>query len=133
MIKNDWNVKMVEERMEEAVRTLKRVRVPGLKPKGYFNAWPEIVYTAWELEMQEKLPLRLGSPPADQISRMEEVLGWLWWLDVDERNLVWLRAGGVRWKVICYKIGYCRETMRTKHKIALTKICVRLNALNSHP
>ena len=77
--------------------------------------------------MQEKRPIRLGPPAAAQISRMEEVLGWLWWLEADERNLVWLRAQGVRWKVICYSLGYSRETLRTKHKIALTKICTRLN------
>ena len=123
-----FTTESVEERFEEAARTLKRLSIPRLKPQGYFNGWPDIIYTTWELEMQDKLPLRLGPPPADQISRMEEALGWLWWLEPDERNLVWMRAGGVRWKVICYRIGYSRETMRTKHKIALTRISARLNA-----
>ncbi len=128
MSKEEWNITMVEERFEEAVQTLKRVPVPGAKPRAYFNGWPDMIYTSWELQSQEKLPIRLGPPNATQITQMEEALGWLWWLEPNERNLVWMRAGGVRWKVICYSIGYSRETMRTKHKIALTKICTRLNA-----
>jgi hypothetical protein len=79
------------------------------------------------MEIQAKLPIRIGPPPTDKISRMEEALAWLCWLEPDERNLVWMRADGVRWKVICWQIGYSREAMRTKYKIALTKICKRLN------
>ena len=126
-MENKWTTEMVADRFEEAMQTLKRWQVPGTKPKGYFNAWPEIVYTTWEIEMQDKLSLRLGSPTPDAIDRMHETFQWLWHLEIEERKLIWMRAGRTRWKVICWQLGCDRSTAWRKWVLALTKIAARLN------
>lgn len=127
-MKNDWNKEMVIERFEEAARTLKRWQVPGTKPKGYFNAWPDIVYTTWELEMQDKLPLRLGPPTPDAIDRMHETFGWLWHLDrTDERKVVLMKAEKKRWKAILPVLGCGRTHGWEIYQNALGKIVTKLN------
>ena len=45
-----------------------------------------------------------ASPEA--IDRMDEVLGWLCWLEPEERRLVWLRAEGLPWKRITHRLGH---------------------------
>lgn len=128
-IKNQQYTAMeVADRFEEAVHTLKRVYVPGLKPHSYFSGWPDIVYTTWEILAQETKPLRLGSPPPDQISRMEEVLDWMWLIDTThERQLIWLRAKRIPWKAICRSMGYGRTKLWQDWVMTLTKIADKLN------
>ena len=90
---------------------------------------PRGVGTAPEVRQEEKLPMRMGPPPADALSRMEEVLDWIWWLDdEDERRLVWLRAGRVIWKRICWRLGCGRTKAWQMWTYALLKIVTRLNA-----
>ncbi|MDA0782399.1 MAG: DUF6362 family protein [Proteobacteria bacterium] len=127
---NDWTKEIVIERFEEAVRTLKRWHVPGTKPKGYFVGWPEIVYTAWEREMQDKLPLRRGAPPAGEIDRMDETFRWLCYLDrVDERKVIVMKAEKKRWKTILPVIGCGRTHGWEIYQNALNKIVIKLNRL----
>lgn len=124
----EWTEDMVEDSFKEAARTLKRLYVPGTKPQGYFNAWPDMVYTVWELEAQEKLPLRLGPPDGMAIDRMQETFNWLSWLTrVDERKIIAMRAQGMRWKKITFEIGCSRTHAWAIHKNALIKIVRRLN------
>ncbi len=121
-----WTESMIAERFEEAVRTLRRLEVPHTKPMGYFSTWPPIVYTAWEIMAQEKLPMRLGPPAADAIDRMDETFRWLSWLEVEERNLVWWRAVKKPWKPICGYLGVSRTKAWEMWVMALVKIAHRL-------
>lgn len=105
-----WTVTDVADRFEEAAQTLKRM--PPVKVQGYFNAWPEIVRTVMEQLQADRLPMRLGPPTPDAISRMEETIQWIFWLDdEEERRLIWLRAERVYWKQICWRLG-CGRTPR---------------------
>ena len=122
-----WTAKEVAARYEEAIYTLKRL--PPVKVQGYFNLWPKMKYTEQELWAMEKLPVRLGPPHPRAISRMEQTLEWITWLEVDERKLVWLRAYKVRWKSICVRMGADRTTVWRYYTIALTKIANRLNGM----
>lgn len=126
MAENKWTAKDVADRFEQAIYTLKRL--PPVRVQGYFNLWPAIKYTEREVWEMEKLPMRLGPPSAQSISRMEQTLEWITWLDVEERKLVWLRAYKVRWKSICVRIGVDRSTAWRYWVIALTKIATRLNS-----
>lgn len=127
MTETRWTAKDVADRFEQAIYTLKRL--PPVKVQGYYNLWPAIKYTEREVWEMEKLPMRLGPPTPQAISRMEETLQWIVLLDdVDERKLVWLRAAKVRWKSICYRMGCDRSTAWRKWVIALTKIAARLNS-----
>jgi hypothetical protein len=58
---------------------------------------------------------------------MDEALGWLMWLEPEERRLVWLRAEGVPWKRITHWLGIGRTTAWQRWTAALLKRAVRLN------
>jgi hypothetical protein len=122
-----YTVTDVADRFEEAAQTLHRL--PRVGVQGYFNAMPPVIRTAAEVLQEEKLPMRMGPPSADAISRMEEVLDWIWWLDdEDERRLIWLRAERVIWKRICWRLGCGRTKAWQMWTYALLKIVTRLNA-----
>jgi hypothetical protein len=59
---------------------------------------------------------------------MDEALGWLMWLEPEERRLVWLRAEGLPWKRVTHRLGIGRTTAWQRWTIALLKITTRLNA-----
>ena len=67
-----YTVTDVADRFEQAAQTLHRL--PRVGVQGYFNAMPEVIRTAAETLQEEKLPMRLGPPSAEAISKMEEVL-----------------------------------------------------------
>ena len=122
-----WTVTDVADRFEEAAYTLRRL--PPVKVQGYFNAWPPIVRTVMEQLQADRLPMRAGPPSAGAISRMEETIQWIFWLDdEDERRLVWLKAERVRNKQICYRLGCGRTKVWQMWTFALLKIVTRLNA-----
>lgn len=121
-----YTVTDVADRFEQAAQTLHRL--PRVSVQGYFNAMPEVIRTAAETLQEEKLPMRLGPPSAEAISKMEEVLEWIWWLDdEDERRLVWLRAERVVWKRICWRLGCGRTKAWQMWTYSLLKIVTRLN------
>lgn len=130
MPENSWTADEVANRFEEAARTLRRL--PPVRLQGYYNLWPPIYYTARELWEMEKLPMRLGPPSAAAITRMDEVLPWICWVDVEERHLIWLRANGVRWKAIAVRVGLHPKTAWRHWVIALLKIAAKLEREN-HP
>ena len=120
-----WTPQMVADRLEDAVATLRRL--PPVKVQGYFNLWPNIKYTEMEVLRMDKRPVRLCALP-DAIDRLEETMGWMAWLDAEERKLVWKRAARVRWKTLCWELGSDRTTLWRKWLIAITKVSTRLNA-----
>ncbi|MBL0320103.1 MAG: helix-turn-helix domain-containing protein [Alphaproteobacteria bacterium] len=120
-----WTHETVAEHFEEAIRTLKRL--PPVRVQGYFNAWPNMVYSPNEIMMQEPMPMRLRATP-DAISRLDMTFEWMPWITVEERKLIWQRAARVRWKTICWELGCDRTTAWRKWVLACTKIATRLNA-----
>jgi hypothetical protein len=108
----------VAKRLEEAADVL--ARLPAERVRGLYDLWPRLVGE----------PCRHARPAAaapEAIDRMEEALGWLMWLDPDERRLVWLRAEGMPWKWITRRLGIGRTTAWQRWTTALLKIAVRLN------
>lgn len=122
-----WTVTDVADRFEEAAQTLRRM--PPVKVQGYFNVYPEVIRTSIELMQADVLPMRLGPPTAEAISRMEETIQWIFYLDdEEERRLVWLRAERVVWKRICWRLGCGRTKAWQMWTYALLKIVTRLNS-----
>jgi len=126
MTDRDWTPKTVEARLEEAAHTLRRL--PALKVQGYFSTWPPIIQDFWEAFGWHEAEVRLGPPSPTAIDRMDETMLWLRWLDPDEVRLVWLRAEGVRWKIIGHRFGIDRSTAWRHWTYALIKIATRLNS-----
>lgn len=93
---------------------------------GRFNTWPRILYEFSDLVSQEPSRGTRVRPSADAI-RMEETLGWLNWLEPTDRKVIWLRASGVRWKVVCGTVGLARAACHEHWLYALCLIAVRLS------
>ncbi|WP_212111492.1 DUF6362 family protein [Bartonella queenslandensis] len=73
------------------------------------------------------MPLHLRAT-SDAISRMEQTLCWITWVDIEKRHLIWHRAAHGRWETICWELGCDRSTAWRTWNIALAKIAACLNA-----
>lgn len=117
----------IEARFEDAARTLRRL--PAVGARGHSSAWPPIVRSAAEAYGWEPAAAPRLSPSPQAISEMEETFTWLAWLsEADDARIVWLRAEGVRWKPICWRIGLSRATAWRRWAAALITIANRHNA-----
>jgi hypothetical protein len=120
MTERDWTAQRVSERFEEAADVL--ARLPAERVPGMHDLWRRIVGA----------PVTSGrpaAPPPEAIDRMDEVLGWLSWLEPEERRIVWLRADGLPWKRITHRLGIGRTTAWQRWTAALLKIASRLSAV----
>ncbi|MBF0436934.1 MAG: hypothetical protein HQL77_16395 [Magnetococcales bacterium] len=124
-----WNPKMVADRLEEAANTLRRLKVSGLKPMGYGSSWPDVIHEFSEAYGYNELVVKLGPPTADAITRMDQVMEWLLWLEPDQVRLVWLHAENVPRKVIMTKIGASRDKVWRMWASALMTITTCLNLI----
>jgi hypothetical protein len=125
MAEMHWTPSLVEERFVEAAGVMKRL--PDVRVPGYFNTWPKMLVEFADLVEQEPARLRLPPPAPNAISRMEETLSWLAWLDPVDAKIVWRRATGERWKTICWKVGLVRSAAHQHWRYALCVIVLRLN------
>jgi hypothetical protein len=114
-----WDKEAVAMRLEEAADVL--ARLPEERARGFYDLWPRLVGAP-------RASARPAAAMPDAIDRMDEALGWLMWLEPEERRLVWLRAEGVPWKRITHWLGIGRTTAWQRWTTALLKISVRLNA-----
>ena len=120
-----WTPSLVEERLVEAADVLKRL--PEERVQGYFSVWPEVVRSVYDaFGWHDPVLKRPWQSPAS-IDRMDETFRWLHWLDPDEVRLVWLRAEGVRWKLISHRFGINRSTAWRHWTFALIKVAGFLN------
>lgn len=117
--------KDIAARFEEALYTLKRL--PKAYIMGYHTLWPPIVYTEMEIMQQEKRPMRLGPPLPDAIDRMEETFNWIFWLEIEEREIIWLRARRMPWRGVCMRVGLSRTEAWKRWATALEKIACQKN------
>jgi hypothetical protein len=120
-----WTVEMVEERLVEAAGVMKRL--PEVKVPGYFSTWPKIVHDFADRVEQEPEPLSRPRPSPEAISRMEQALDWLGWLEPVDAKIVWSRAEGTAWKMICYRFAISRATAHRRWQYALSVIAWQLN------
>lgn len=121
----EWTREKVEDRLTEAADVLRRL--PEQRIQGYFSTWPQIVHEFSDLVGQEAPQLRRPPPLPDAISRMEESLPWLAWLEPEDGKLVWARAERTPWKPICWRFGISRATAHRRWEYGLSLIAWRLN------
>ncbi len=67
--KQKLDEQQVIARFKEAVSTMRRL--PPVRVQGYFNAWPDMVYTEIEIMRMDRKPKTWPATPED-ISNMEE-------------------------------------------------------------
>ncbi len=118
--KQKLDEQQVIARLKEAVSTMRRL--PPVRVQGYFNAWPDMVYTEIEIMRMDRKSKTWPATP-ESISNMEEACGWLNFLsDIDDRKLVWMRSGNAPWEIICKRFGICRSNANKKWKLAIRTI-----------
>ena len=128
---NRWTASQVEERIEEAADTLRRL--PEKRVQTARSSWPKFIQDCHDACGTEPTPLRRGPPAAAAIDRMDETLAWLAWVEVDQARILWSRATGVRWKAICWRMGTGRDKAWRTWVAALVAIAERLNGGRSAP
>lgn len=122
---NNWTIEMVEQRLGEAADVMRRL--PPVRVQGYFNTWPRALVEFADRVGQQPEPMRLPPPSAAAISRMEEALTWLRWLESEDAKLVWARADRMPWKAICWQFGTARATANRRWQYGVSVIAWRLN------
>lgn len=121
---------MIEDRFEEAARTLRRLpNPPGSTPRGYSSSWPEYRHDPGQSYGYNETRVRVAPTPA-AIKRMEECFEWLGWIDPEDARIVWLRAEGMRWRQIGIRMGCVRQTAWRRWVAALATIANHLNKNN---
>lgn len=86
----------ISERIEEAGRTLRGSPMPrevlGLAKA--VGSWPDMVRNPAEAYGYDKAVVRRVPPTAEQLDRLEQVLGWLLKLPADQRPIVAAKMHG---------------------------------------
>ena len=101
-------------------------QLPGVKPQGYFIAWPEYFHSFADKVGQEP-QMRRPRPSPRQITEAEEAMLWLRWLEKDDARLVWLRANRTPWKPICWELGMSRANAHRRWQYGIAVIVWRLD------
>jgi hypothetical protein len=122
---NDWTPEKVEERLLEAADVMRRL--PPVRVPGYFSTWPKTLIEFSDLVGRAPEPMRLPPPSAAAITRMEDALPWLQWLEPEDSKLVWMRLERAPWKAICWRFGIGRATANRRWQYGLCLITWRLN------
>ncbi len=128
MAEKKWTPKIVAARLDEAAETLRRLPMSG--PQQYQSSWPPIIQEFWEAYGWNEMKVRLGPPLPDDISRMDECMEWLQWLNRDQLQLVWAKAEKFSWKMILPRCGMGRTKAWEVWMAALLEIATRLNMKN---
>ena len=121
----DWTPACVEARLHEAADVMRRL--PDVRVQGYFSLWPKARTEFSDLVGQEPPRLKRPPPSPDSITRMEDTLGWLRWLEADDARLAWARAERTPWKMICWRFGIARAAAHRRWQYVLSLISWRLN------
>jgi len=126
----------VGEWLDEAALTLACLPATGLRPAGARSTWPaylcDLEDLGWERESDEFLP----RPTAEQIDRLDVVLGWIPMIEdrkvrtvVNMRLIVHPISGAYRWewRKIGAKLGISHVTAKAWHQRACAMIARKIN------
>lgn len=127
-MKHIWTLDEVKDRIREAVNTLARLPMDGLRPAGYRSFWPDVVHDKNEAYGWEAATINSSPVSAREITRMDEVLEWMRWLDKDRAAVVWMHAEGRDRMDIQLKVGAAKTKVWSLWKSGLGVIVGRLNA-----
>ena len=120
----DWTTAQVQDRLELAADVFRSL--PGVKPQGYFNAWPEYFHSFADQVGQEPR-VRRPLPSPRMITEAEEAMLWLRWVEQEIARILWARANRQPWKGICHAQGISRPAATRRHDYGLAVITWRLN------
>ena len=112
-----WSQDEVADYFIQASRTAHKL--PPVRVQGHFNVWPTIVRTDYERMASDDAPVYRFPPTPAEVDCMLEVMGWVQWLEVEQRHLVWMRAARYRWYDIGKRFGCAPRTAQRRWEIAM--------------
>ncbi len=122
-----WTVEDIAARFDEAFDVLSIL--PSPKSLGYAKRWPITLYLPRELERQAPAAMRIAATP-QQVTRMEETLTWITWVEPDVRHLIWLRAEALPWRTIACQRNLSKTTAQRYWQQGLQVIADKLTQMN---
>lgn len=121
----DYDAAQVFERLVEAADTLERIKVPDIQRN--VTRWPDVVQAAIEASECNRGRRLKGPASPEAITRMDEALIWLGWLEKETQRIVWCRVEGLSWRRIAAFAGLAPNTCRMRARAALVGLAERLN------
>ncbi|MGB0372123.1 MAG: DUF6362 family protein [Opitutales bacterium] len=76
---------------------------------------------------------RLKSASRNETRYCLRVMRWLNWVEPNDQQILWLRAGGVPWETISERFQKGRGSLEREETIALIGIAAGLNRLGVDP
>jgi hypothetical protein len=131
MIETNLELENTKQRLLEAADALRRLTMNGIKPSGLRSQWPDVIHRVEEAYGWTEKRVRPPRPSPAEITRMDEAIGWLLWLNPDQRKVVWARSMRLSWRRIEDMDGRSVRTLQNIHLTALQNISsrrVRANA-----
>jgi hypothetical protein len=122
MVKTNWNLENTKQRLVEAADALRRLSMHGIKPSGLRSQWPDVIHRVEEAYGWTVGRVRPPRPSPAEITRMDEAIEWLLWLDADQRKVVWARSMRLSWRRIEDMDGRSVRTLQNIHMAALQRI-----------
>lgn len=127
----EWTVELVAAQFEAAAQTAQRL--PVVTVQGHRSLWPQIVLESWEQLNREAPRFQRPQPSPADVEHMLTTMRWVQWLDVEDRHLIWKRAGGLGWPAIARERGCHRTTAWRQWLRALGCITEQLNRARIGP
>ena len=122
--RSQWAAEDVVNWLIEAARTAHRL--PPVRVQGHFNVWPTIVRTHYERMVSEDVPVYRFPPSPAEIERMLDVMRWMQCLELEQRQLVWMRAERWRWYDIGKRLGVAPRTAQRRWDVAIETMTEQL-------
>lgn len=97
------------------------------------NAWPDVVYSRHEMGAWEPPKVARVLPNAQQQSECDAVLGWLFWLDRNERRVVFAVMNGYGFRKMAEVVPFpcSKSNAKRIYDAAIHKILCRLRDPNA--
>jgi len=124
-----WSPKIIEGFLIQAA-TIHR-RLPDVRIPGYHSLWPPTMQDEWE-RLYDAINGRptLGPPLPAEVSYSEAVMEWLQCVDPTSRQLLWMRANRVPWKILIEEFSRSKPTLWREHTRCLEAITKYLQAVD---
>ena len=75
-----------------------------------------------------KVLVHVAMPPSPQaVERMLETMRWVQWLEVEQRQLVWMRSSRYRWEQIGRRFACAARTAQRRYDAAIHLVTLHLN------
>ncbi|MTI10202.1 DUF6362 family protein [Curvivirga aplysinae] len=117
-------------RLEEAIETLRSIKMDDVYPMGYRSSWPDMVQTFFDAYGYTEEDMPRATPSSKRVDEMDEAL--LWFNHVKDRRhakALFACAMGVRPQKIARSLKKDRATIRRWKGYALDNIVSKENLL----